>query len=291
MTGVYWLASYPKSGNTWLRVLIHNLRNSEPANINQLQGSAGHGGGAQFFEDLSLVDPSLLSAAEIECLRPAVADAAVARRPDPPFFKTHDRWRLNDRGEPILGRAMAGAIYIVRDPRDVAVSLAYHSDQTLDRTIDILVGPEHPGPDDERGAGFHVPYRHGGWSMHLLSWLDQDIIPVHLVRYEDLRRDTVKVFGDAMAFAGQPIDRSKLEEAVERSDFRGLQKQETEHGFVERFSQRSLFFRSGQVGDWRTHLTGAQIARLEAGCALGMARLGYVPTVEPAAIADRSAVR
>jgi aryl sulfotransferase len=291
MTGVYWLTSYPKSGNTWMRVLIHNLRNSEPIDINRLRGSAGHGGGAQFFEDLSLVDPALLSAREIEGLRPRVADAAVARRPDPPFFKTHDHWLLNDRGEPILGRAMAGAIYIVRDPRDVAVSLAHHSDLTLDRVVDILTSLEQPGPDDERAAGFHVPYRHGGWSMHALSWLDQDDIPVHLVRYEELQRDPVKVFGDAMAFAGQPATRSRLEEAIERSDFQVLQKQEVEHGFVERHSQRNLFFRSGRVGDWRTHLTHAQVARLEAGCAVGMARLGYMPTVGRAVIADRSAVK
>jgi hypothetical protein len=87
-----------------------------------------------------------------------------------------------------------------------------------------------------------------------------------------------------MAFAHQSPTRSRLEAAVERSEFQLLQKQEVEHGFVERHSQRNLFFRSGQVGDWRTHLTRAQVARLEADCAVGMARLGYLPTVERTAI-------
>lgn len=181
MNGVYWLTSYPKSGNTWMRVLIHNLLNDEPADINDLRGTKTHGGNAQLFQDLSLLDPGLLTIEEIEDLRPAVADVSVARDPDPPFFKTHNHWRFNRRGHPVLGSAAAGALLIVRDPRDVAVSLAHHNDMEIDQVIEIMVGPERSWDNENRDTGLHLPYRQSRWPEHLFSWIEQTVLPVHIL--------------------------------------------------------------------------------------------------------------
>lgn len=78
-----------------------------------------------------------------------------------------------------------------------------------------------------------------------------------------------------MHFAGWRGALSRLEQAVRNSELEALQRQERERGFIERFSRHNPFFRSGKVGGWREYLNQAQIARLEAGCAAAMAKMGY----------------
>ena len=109
------------------------------------------------------------------------------------FVKVHDAYTLTPRsGEPLLAgaRGADGAIVIVRDPRDVAPSLASHNGSDIDDAIAFM---------NDREAGFALkPNRQHnqlrqklpGWSGHIASWLDQSDIPVHLVRYEDLQADT-----------------------------------------------------------------------------------------------------
>jgi hypothetical protein len=132
--GIVWLASFPKSGNTWFRIFLANLAASDsgPADINDLDERGGIASNRHEFEAATLLDSALVSHDDIDRLRPAVHVRAAANRKDQRWIKVHDAYTLNADGEPLLGRrAATAAIYLVRDPRDVAVSFAHHTNTTI----------------------------------------------------------------------------------------------------------------------------------------------------------------
>ena len=111
----------------------------------------------------------------------------------------------------------------------------------------------------------------------MLSWIEQRDLPVHLVRYEDLRASTAQTFAAAMQFAGQAVSPGDLKRAVRHTDFAELQRQEKERGFRERISPESMFFRAGTAGGWREVLSEEQAERIVAANREVMTQLGYLP--------------
>jgi hypothetical protein len=292
VTRTIWLASYPKSGNTWFRMLVANLsaKDGKPVDINDLPERGGIASARGPFDYLSLIDSGLLTHDEIDGLRPRIYEELARGSQDdeydkledaPPvrFVKVHDAYTMTPKGEPLLaGRHGAdGAILIVRDPRDVAPSLANHSHTSIDEAIGLM--------GDAKAAFCAKPGRlHNqlrqqlpDWSGWMESWLGQDDIPVHLIRYEDMKADTLGTFRRALGFAGRPASDDDIRRAVSYADFAELQRQEVEKGFSElpRPGAGGKFFRRGDAGAWRDELSAEQVARIEAAHAPMMRRLGY----------------
>ena len=287
MTRTIWLASYPKSGNTWLRMLIANLSATDkPIDINDLPERGGIASARNPFDDLLLIDSGLLTPDETDALRPRVYEA-LARGDggdEQPvrgvrFAKVHDAYSLTPAGEPLMAgaRGADGAIVIVRDPRDVAPSLAHHNRTSIDEAITFM---------NDADAGFSIAARQqlrqfrqklSRWSGHVASWLDQPDIPVHLIRYEDMQADTAAALRGALDFAGIAATSEEIARAVTFADFAQLRRQETEKGFREAPWQQPevKFFRRGEAGAWRDELSADQVARIEAAHAPVMQRLGY----------------
>ena len=248
MTRTIWLASYPKSGNTWFRMLVANLsaKDGKPVDINDLPERGGIASARGPFDHLLLIDSGLLTHDEIDCLRPRVYEELARGAQDdeydkleeaPPvrFVKVHDASTLTPKGEPLLAgrRGADGAIVIARDPRDVAPSLANHNRVSLDAAIELMNNRQavycaKPGRLDQQ-LRQQVP----GWSGHIASWLDQTDIPVYLIRYEDMQADTFAAFRKALDFAGRPASDDDIRRAVYYADFTELRRQETEKGFGE----------------------------------------------------------
>jgi aryl sulfotransferase len=290
VTRTIWLPSYPKSGNTWFRMLVANLSAvGRPVDINDLP-DGGIASARGLFDYLSLIDSGLLTHDEIDALRPRVHEelARGARNDEydapedaPPvrFVKAHDAYTLTAKGEPLLAgrRGADGAIVIVRDPRDVAPSLANHNRSSIDEAIEFMSDP---------GAGYcmkpgrlHNQLRQQllGWSGHIASWLDQTDLPVHLVRYEDLQADTPGELCRALDFAGRRASDEDIRRAVSFASFDELKRQEAERGFREapRALSGGRFFRRGEAGAWRDELTAGQVERIEIEHWQMMRRLGY----------------
>jgi aryl sulfotransferase len=303
-----WLASYPKSGNTWMRLLIGglSLKNGEALDINKTAENSGIASGRGPFDHLTLIDSGLLTHDEIDRLRPRVYEElslAVEEEPrdelrtPPParFVKAHDAYTLTPLGEPLLAgaRGAKGAIVIVRDPRDVAPSLANHRHTTIDEAIDFMNDPRAviSGRTDRQERQFRQKLL--DWRGHVASWLDQRDIPVHLVRYEDLKHDTVGTLVAAMRFAGFPVTRKEIVRAVSLAAFDRLQAQEREIGFAEwqdHDGNCNLFFRRGEAGAWRYELTAEQVARIESAHGMMMERLGYELSTEPRAVRSKGLI-
>jgi len=288
MKPIYWLASYPKSGNTWLRMLLNGLAlgPEDALDINALPASGGIASARQPFERLTLLDSELLTADEADCLRPRVYEALALGQEDESdadalpvrFVKAHDAYVSTPKGEPLLAgaRGAAGALLIVRDPRAVAPSLAHHMGAPIDAAIaamndlDFCFGVGGV----KRSSQFRQKLL--GWSGHAASWLDQRDIPLRLLRYEDLAADAGAALSGAVAFAGLAASAQEIARAVRMAEFSELRRQERESGFRE--TPRGLvrgFFRRGRADAWREELSPAQIARIERDHAAMMRRLGY----------------
>ena len=298
MTRTIWLASYPKSGNTWFRMLIANLSATDkPVDINNLPERGGIASARGPFDHLTLIDSGLLTHDEADRLRPRVYEELrrgaaddeydEPERPQPVrFVKCHDAYTYTADGEPLLGGAKGadGAIVIVRDPRDVAPSLANHSHTTLDAAIDFMNDAAAAFCDKTNRQANQLRQQLPGWSAHTESWLTQRDIPVHLVRYEDMKADAARTLRRALAFAERKARDADIARAVAFADFSELKRQETEIGFREAPPRMANgFFRRGETGAWRDELTAEQLARIEAAHAPMMQRLGYALSAAPVA--------
>lgn len=276
---IVWLASYPKSGNTWLRLLLANLLSGsgEPVDINRVELTLRTPVGRIDVEDMTLIDTGLLTPDEADQLRPRVVEGIVAEAAGRCCIKVHDAFRMDTDGEPLLGLGAArAALYVVRDPRDVAVSFAHHRGGSIDKTIAAMNSVDHSMGNARDRWNRQLPQRLLDWSGHVLSWTGQRHVPTHVIRYEDLRADPVGTFGAAVAFLGLDVPPGAVGRAVRFAAFDELQRQEQRSGFCERQPESTApFFRSGRAGAWAEVLSPAQADAIVAAHGRVMKRFGY----------------
>lgn len=274
MGAIVWLASYPKSGNTWMRAFLHNLllNSAEPVDINSLHYFTLGEGNARFYKQFDPRPLTALSEREIMALRPKVHEFLTQASPDSVFVKTH-HFLGEIEGMPLISMShTAGAIYVVRNPLDVAISYAGHFGVSIDQAIDEL-GNDGTGskPSDRNARQYY-----GSWSLNVSSWTRNAIPALHVVRYEDMQDRPFETFAAVARFLGLNPPTERLERAIANSSFGALKAQEEKHGFVER-TEHTRFFREGLVGAWRTALSEDQVARIVADHREEMVRFGYVP--------------
>ena len=234
------LVSFPKSGNTWTRFLLANLLHPEQiatfANIHLL-----------------IPDPTGTSKRDL--------DGMAAPR----IIKSHECF------DPRYGRV----IYIVRDPRDVAVS-QYHYHRKLmkiddDSPIETFV--------TRFLAGKTCP--HGSWGQNIVTWLSTSEGSPNflLLRYEDMLADTVRELTKIAAFAGIAATPQQIAQAVERSSaarMRKLEETKTDQCDLTKGSRKDLsFVRSAGAGGWRSELPASMVESIEAAWGPLMQHLGY----------------
>lgn len=290
---LYWLASYPKSGNTWMRVLLTNyFRDPDaPAHINDLDGGP-IASARTVFDDNIGVEASDLTQREIERLRPAVYESiskSVAQyrideppKPDqlvmPPILKVHDAFTLTEDGVPLLSKlATAGAIYLLRNPLDVVPSFAHHSAKEIDATIANMADDDFGFVSNPKRLHNQLRQRLLSWSGHVQSWTQEPDLRRIVVRYEDMIDDTARELTRVIEFLEIEPEVERIERSVANSAFDKLAAQEAEDPFQERFSGSGNFFRKGVVGDWTTALTAEQVAQVCDDHAAVMHDFGYLP--------------
>ena len=277
MTGrTVWLASYPKSGNTWLRAVYSAWHSGEPPDINHLEGGL-IAGARHLFDDALGVASSDLTRTEVETLRPR-ADEVLARAASEPLLrKAHDAFFPGPMGEPVISvAATRAALYMIRDPRDVAVALAHHEGKSVEWAAGKLNDPD-AGTGGVRGFAGQLRQRLGTWSEHVLSWADDAPFPVHVLRYEDCLAEPVAAFAAALRAAGlETLDHERVGAAVELAAFDRLRAAEERDGFKERPPAAKRFFRSGRAESWREELPAELAASIQDAHAAVMTRFGYV---------------
>lgn len=269
---IYWLASYPRSGNTWSRAVLTSLMAGapdRPPDILSLSAAPVAISRDAFDTEFDCTS-SEMKTDEIDRLRHDFHLRLAERARAPLLVKLHCAYRHASDGRPIFpSEATKGVVLIVRNPLDVAVSLAPFLDLSLDAAIDWMAQIDAKLSGQNEGSTPGLPQCIGTWSAHTASWLDQSALPLHLVRYEDLVADPLSHFSALAAFVGLDVTPEQVTNAVAQSRIELLQAQEIEN------AGRTRFFRRGGAGGWRDALTPAQSARLRDDHHAMMQRLGY----------------
>jgi hypothetical protein len=275
MGKIIWLASYPKSGNTWLRAFLHNfLRNpAEPYELNRLDEYSLGDSAGQYYQKFLRKPIREMTDDEVMVLRPKVQEMHARTRPDNVFVKTHNAL-VEYLDRPMIAMEhTAGAIYVVRNPLDVVLSHADHYGESVDRSVDIM-----NSENAKAATGDHTVFElQCSWSRNVESWTGRPHRALHVMRYEDMHMRPLETFSGLVRFLGLPEERERLRRAIEQSSFKALRKQEEEHGFRERSAAQQRFFREGKIGTWRDKLTPAQVEALVAVNETQMRRFGYWP--------------
>jgi aryl sulfotransferase len=275
VAGIWWLASYPKSGNTWLRVALATLLSGRPADINAMPSVSVTANNRALFDNALGIESGDLTGEQETNLRPRVYEIWAAEAARPLYCKVHDAYRRTAAGEPMFPTAATrGAVYIVRDPRAVAVSFAHHLGEPIDETILRMHDPAMASSPAIKRLPRQLRPRLGPWREHVESWLGAPF-PVHLLRYEDMHGDPHGTFAGVADFLGLPSDRERIAMAVEAAAFPRLQAQEQATGFIEKPIQAAAFFREGRVDGWRQALTAEQASRIAASHGAVMRRCNY----------------
>ena len=265
MARTVWLASYPKSGNTWFRIFLANLMHPElaPVDINNLPLPTPIASSRCRFDEMLGLPSALLTHAEIESLRPAADQALNAFWSEPLLIrKAHDAYTFLPDGQPLMGRSPDfSAIYILRDPWDVAVSMTHHFSCSLEEAINKLCAPHFKLAKSQRGLNNQLPQRLLTWAEHAVSWLEAPL-DLHLLRYESMVADPLSNFRDAVRFLGLDQDDEAIVAALVASRIGHYQAQEDVQRFREAPTKQARFFRQGRVGEGLTALSSADLERL-----------------------------
>lgn len=297
----YWyLASYPKSGNTWCRVFITELRRlagldhaattaaahleERELRLNRDLATGAIVSSRHWLDDQLGIDSGDLTWAELDKLRGRVGHQPALFAEGLRYHKVHDAFISPDSaGRPVVPtEGCRGAVVVIRHPADVAVSLSHFFSWDLERCLRFLLDEEAALCHSSRRGGQQVRQFLGSWGCHVQSWVNQEQVPVLLLRYEDLLNDPQGHFSRLAAFLGLPTEASLIEEAVANTSFETLKaKEEAEGGFLERPEGCERFFRSGRSGEGRERLSRAAVQALEEAFAEVLQRHGYRSAESP----------
>ena len=270
-----WLVSYPKSGNTWMRIMLQSLRNGgAPVDIKESIDS--HILNREEFEEHFGVESSDLAAPEIDAVRPELHRAIARASKDPLILrKVHDRCWLTASGERVFPPEVSrGAVYIVRDPRDVAVSFAHFFGLDLEAAVDSMADSTKTYASSSSRLTLQLSQQVGSWSEHVASWLDDAAMPLLLIRYEDMLADSARELEKVARFLGIPAE--ACAQAAAAAGFSTLREQEDKRGFREKVPSAARFFRQGRSGEGKEKLPIHLLERIENVHGAVMIRLGYL---------------
>ena len=256
------LASYPKSGNTWLRSIIGNFYNFDKEfSLNDLKSIPLLSIKKHFseFENKVYINNNELhfdwvSQNIIKC-----QNILNNKENHLNIFKTHSARHKNFTNETVN----AGFIYIVRDPRDIIVSLKNFSGREIDKTIDEFLFSKSL-MITTNGAQELL----STWELNVQSWINYNSVPRLIMRYEDLKLNPKEIILNIKEFLNKihslniNLRDQDIDKIVENTNFNNLKKLEDKNGFDEA-TKHSKFFRSGTSNQWKDVLTNAQVKLIE----------------------------
>jgi len=279
MNKIYWLASYPKSGNTWTRIFITNYINDkdEPADINKLRGGP-IASDRDIFDRWAGVEASDLTFEDIADLRPHVYRQMALHIMHPLYIKVHDACIRNSDGDILFPSDVTGAVvYLIRNPLDVAVSYSHHSGRPIEKVVENLCNPDGYVYEDPTRLPPQLPQRLLSWSDNVRSWVDDSGLRVEVVRYEDMKSNPEDTFTRIVRTLDLDLDQGKLSKAITFSNFDLVREQESASGFRERHIRADQpFFREGRTGGWQDELPQELADRIINNHKDVMHRFGYL---------------
>jgi len=258
---ILWLASYPKSGNTWFRAFLTALLNNGKVEINQMDtdGIFSH---REIFDRVSDLESRDMYNEEAHSMIADVYRHIALESKRLKIVKIHDYFGCDSSGESIVPEDVTlCAIYFIRNPLDIAGSLANHFNCTIDEAVKFLNNSDAYMVRQKNNLNVYnqLPQFLSDWSSHVKSWTHLPCFPVYSVKYEDMVSNTFGTFSKILELIGWRYTRDEISKAIDASSFHNLKRQEEEKGFVEKAFKSERFFRSGTISNWENELDKGQI--------------------------------
>ena len=248
---IVWLASYPKSGNTWVRAFLNAYLLSPEGKFNfslldKIEEFPQHYilnkfMNAKNFHNLKEVSKNWIKVQE-----------AINFNKKTTFLKTHSSL-CNINGNIFTNKDNTLVfIYIVRDPRNVILSMSNHFGSTQEESLKILTDEKYtiyPGINNQLLPATHV----SSWKNHYVSWKNCNSINKIIIKYEDLINNSYDTFKKIINFLSKhtkiKYNEEKFTNSINVTQFDNLKKSEEKYGF--NMAQKDKFLYLGKQNDWK----------------------------------------
>ena len=256
---IIWIASYPKSGNTWLRALISSYYYTEQgffdqnslSNISQFPQK-------KYFKNFNY-NPRIAT----DTVKFWISAQEIINKDKKfKFFKTHNILGAINNSKFTDKKNTIGCIYIVRDPRNVITSLQNHYEMSHEESLNFMLNEnkfiyDHSIKNDYSNFQFI-----SSWEKNYQSWINQKKFSVIMIKYEDLINDTLGTFKKVIEFiefitnSRKVYNDKKAENSIQSTSFENMKKIERKDGFIESIlskneSRKIPFFHLGPKNNWR----------------------------------------
>ena len=272
---IIWIASYPKSGNTWIRSLLSSYFFSDDGifdfkllkNIKQFSS-----------KNLSLKSPENINYQARISKNWIPSQEIINKDKKTHFLKTHNAL-CSINGNNFTDKFnTSAAIYVVRDPRNLITSLSHHYELSIEKAFNFLsnkrkiifpLNIEEKAKDTENREDFNFL---GDWSTHYQSWKNINFCPIKIIKYEDCLIDAQKVFVSTLNFLAKflkfELDKKKIDNSLNSTSFENLNQMEKKEGFHESVTssktmKKISFFNLGKKNNWKILLDKKTIKKIE----------------------------
>ena len=256
---IFWIASYPKSGNTWLRTLISSYYYSKDGIYkHEYIKYIGQFPEKRHFEGLPYNPKDVIGTSRFWIQ----AQERINKDKKLHFFKTHNVFgKINEL--PFTNKENSlGCVYIIRDPRNVITSLSNHYELNYEDSLTWMINHKKYIYDNRGDLDYGNFQFISSWFNNYKSWKIQKDLPIKIVKYEDLLEKTFSVTKEIIEFINKctkierKIDSKKLKNAVSSTLFDKLKNYEKKEGFSEAIYSKKKnkmipFFNLGPGNNWK----------------------------------------
>ena len=259
---IVWLASYPKSGNTWIRALLASYYYTENGEfefklLNKIYGFPARRFFRDYNDNFNNVDDTVKY--WIKAQEKINSDNKLR------IFKTHNALGSINNIDFTNNKNTCGCIYIVRDPRNVITSIKdYYEMDTYEEAQDFMFNKKNTLYEKVNNKYINFNFL-GSWSINYKSWVENKLFPVLLVRYEDLEINPLNILEEMITFVNKVgkiknnFNRSKAMNSIKNCSFDILENKEKTGGFQEanygqKTGKKIKFFNRGKKNNWKVIL-------------------------------------